>query len=195
VNEGSAFAAPSRDIANRSFSLPLGEGEGRTPDPTISDLIAQIADRLIARGEVVAVAESSTGGLISDWLTNRPGCSAWYVGGVIAYSAASKRNTASVSADTLRQHGAVSMETAHDLARGATRLFDAAWGIGETGIAGPQTGRRSTKPTGYGCVAVVGPDERGQTIEVRTGLDDRVANKEAFAEAALRLLLTELERA
>jgi PncC family amidohydrolase len=173
--------------------LPLGEGqgEGRT---LASYLVARIAEILTARGEVVAVAESSTGGRICDLLTNRPGSSAWFVGGIVAYSGASKLQMAGLAAEAVRRHGAVSVETAKGLAEGAIRLFDVAWGIGETGIAGPQTGRRSSKPAGLACLAVVGPDNRGQAIEINTGLDDRAANKEAFAVQALRLLLAELEK-
>jgi PncC family amidohydrolase len=170
---------------------PLPEGEGRTP---ATYLVARIAEILAARGEVLAVAESSAGGRICDLLTDRPGSSAWFVGGIVVYSGASKRQLAGLSAEVIRQHGAVSVETARGLAEGAIRLFDAAWSIGETGIAGPQTGRRSSKPAGLACLAVVGPDGRGQAIEINTGLDDRAANKEAFAVEALRLLLSELER-
>jgi PncC family amidohydrolase len=171
----------------------LGEGQGEGRAGNVEQIVARIAELLTARGEVLAVAESSTGGLISSFLTDRPGSSAWYVGGVIAYSTASKRQTMGVSAEAIGRHGSVSRETARGLAEGARRLFDAAWAIGETGIAGPQTGRRSSKPAGYACISVAGPDDRGEAIEVMTGLGDRRANKEAFALAALKLLLRQLD--
>jgi PncC family amidohydrolase len=166
----------------------------RERGPEATYLVARIAELLTARGEVVAVAESSAGGRICDLLTDRPGSSAWFVGGIVAYSGASKHQMAGLSAEATRQHGAVSVETARGLAEGAIRLFDAAWGIGETGIAGPQIGRRSSKTAGLACLAVAGPDNQGQAIEINTGLDDRAANKEAFAIEALRLLVSELER-
>jgi PncC family amidohydrolase len=171
--------------------LGEGQGEGRT---SATDLVARIAEQLLARGEQLAVVESSGGGRVCDLLTDRPGSSSWFSGGVVAYSGTSTRDLVGVSAETIQEHGAVSREAARGLAEGATRLFGAAWGIGETGIAGPQTGRRSSKPAGLAYVAVVGSDHRHQTIEINTGLDDRRANKDAFAIAALRLLLAELER-
>jgi nicotinamide mononucleotide (NMN) deamidase PncC len=70
--------------------------------------------------------------------------------------------------------------------------FGAAWGIGETGIAGPQTGRRSLKPAGLAYLAVQGPTGRERIAEVQTGHDRRVENKQSFALAALRLLAAEL---
>jgi PncC family amidohydrolase len=215
ITEGEPVLWPLRLPLPQPLSH-LGErGEGTTLTPTLSHderesdharspagedptpaaaLVARIAERLIARDEVLAVAESSCGGRICDLLTNRPGSSSWFAGGIAAYSGTSMRNLIGLSAETIRQHGAVSLETAHGLAEGAIRLFDAAWGIGETGIAGPQTGRRSSKPAGLACIAVVGPDNRRQAIEINTGLDDRPANKDAFAIAVLRLLLSELER-
>lgn len=156
-------------------------------------LVATIAERLIARGEFLAVAESAAGGRISDLLTDRAGCSAWYAGGIVVYSAASKQYLTGLSAEALKEHGAVSVETALALAEGVRRRFGTAWGIGETGIAGPQTGRRSSKPAGLAYVAVVGPDGVERRVEVNTGLDSRLENKQQFAVAALRLLAESLD--
>jgi PncC family amidohydrolase len=191
--DGSRFDNSAQPGTPEHSPLPLGEGQGEGGSGAV-ELVAQVAEQLMARRELLAVVESGCGGRICDLLTNRPGSSAWFAGGVVAYSGTSTRDLVGVSAETLREHGAVSRETALGLAEGAIRLFGATWGIGETGIAGPQTGRRSSKPAGLAYLAVAGPDNRRQALEINTGLDDRAANKEAFALAALRLLLSELER-
>lgn len=153
-----------------------------------AEAAARLAEQLIARGEKVAVVESAAGGRLCDVLSDRPGSSAWLAGGVLAYSNESKRDLVGVPAQTLADAGTVSADVALALAEGARRLFGTAWGIGETGISGPQTGRRSRKPSGLAYVAVVGPDGIARVDEIQTALDDREANKQAFAEAALRLL-------
>ena len=78
------------------------------------------------------------------------------------------------------------------MADGARRLFQTEWGVGETGVAGPQTGRRSARPAGLAYVAVAGPGGKGRVVEVNTHADDRAANKHAFAMAALALLVEAL---
>ena len=158
------------------------------------DLVARIASRLIARNENLAVAESAAGGRICDLLTDRPGSSAWFAGGILPYANSSKQRAVGIAAETLAQFGAVSGELAAALADGARRLFDTAWGIGETGIAGPPSGRRSSKPAGLGHVAVVGPGGFSRTVGVTTGSDLRAQNKQAFAIAALVLLAEALEK-
>ena len=159
----------------------------------VATLIARIAAQLSARKEKVAVAESGAGGRLSDLSTDRPGSSAWFAGGVVAYSNDSKQHVVGVSEETLDRFGAVSAETAQALAVGACTLFGTAWGIGETGIAGPQTGRRSSKSAGLSFLAIVGPKGRSRVAEVNTGQDGRDENKSAFAIAALRLLAEELD--
>jgi PncC family amidohydrolase len=168
------------------------DGNTSILSPDALTLVARIAERLIARGESVAVVESAAGGRICDLLTDRPGSSAWFAGGMVAYSNRSKEMVAGVASDVLVKTGTVSPETAQAMAERARRTFGAAWGIGETGIAGPQTGRRSSKPAGLAYVAVSGPAERQRVSHVSTGLDNRGGNKQAFAIAALGLLLEEL---
>ncbi len=163
-----------------------------------ADIARAVAEALLARGESLAVAESSTGGLILSLLTDVPGASAWLRGGLVPYTNETKRAILGVPAETLAAHGAVSAETALAMAHGAARLFEATWAIGETGIAGPQTGRRSSKPAGLTYIAVAGvrAGDRIERVE-RVLLEhpgDRVGVKRAFADAtlalALRLLLT-----
>ena len=162
-----------------------------------ADVAVRVAELLTARAGTLAVAESSTGGLILSLLTDVPGASRWLRGGLVAYTNNAKRDLLGVPAATLSTHGAVSPETALEMARAARRLFGSAWALGETGVAGPQTGRRSAKPAGLTFIAVAG-ERDGQPIERVERLflptpGDRVATKHAFAEAALALLLDELQ--
>ena len=163
-----------------------------------ADVALRVAELLTARAATLAVAESSTGGLILSLLTDVPGASRWLRGGLVAYTNDAKRDLLGIPAATLSTHGAVSPETALEMARGARRLFGAAWALGETGVAGPQTGRRSAKPAGLTFLAVAG-ERDGLPIErVKRHLlptpGGRVATKRAFAEAALVLLLDELQK-
>ncbi|MGH2461904.1 MAG: nicotinamide-nucleotide amidohydrolase family protein [Chloroflexota bacterium] len=169
------------------------EAVGRRDDAAAT-LVARIAELLLARKETIAVAESAAGGRICDLLTDRPGSSTWFAGGLLVYSNASKQQIAGLSLDTLAEFGVVSVQTAEALAESVRKLFGTTWGIGETGVAGPQGGRRSTKPAGLAHLAVVGPNNSRQTIELNTGFDSRADNKWAFAIAALTLLVEELEK-
>lgn len=148
---------------------------------------------LVARDETLAVAESATGGLILSLLTDVPGASAWLRGGLVAYTNDAKRDLLGVPAAALSGPGAVSAETALEMARGARRLFRATWAVGETGVAGPQTGRRSAKPAGLTFIALSGgsgdaPVEHAEQY-LLPNPGDRVAVKHAFATAALVMLL------
>ena len=171
------------------------DGEGAPGHDVAVDiaLAAAVAEALLARGESLAVAESATGGLILSLLTDVPGASAWLRGGLVPYTNETKRAILGVPAETLAAHGAVSAETALAMARGAARLFEAAWAIGETGIAGPQTGRRSSKPAGLTYIAVAGVRDGAPIVRVERVLlehpGDRVNVKRAFADAALALAL------
>lgn len=134
----------------------------------------------------LATAESCTGGLVGHRLTNVPGASDCYAGGVITYSNESKQSVLGVSAADLAAHGAVSEPVARQMAEGVRRVFGAAYGIGITGIAGPGGGS-AAKPVGLVYVAAAGP---GETRVVRcqfNGGRDEV--KAQSADAALGLLL------
>ena len=151
----------------------------------------EVARRLLEASETLVVVETSAGGLLSSRLTAIPGSSAWFLGGATVYSAAARQRWLGLSGEATRAAGVVSAETALGLARAGRDSLDATWGAAETGIAGPQTGRRSTKPVGLGYAAVVGR-VRGKEVErvqeISTGLDDREANRQAFADALLRLI-------
>lgn len=161
------------------------------PAERARSLAKRIAERLLARGETLAVAEATAGGLVTHVLTNVPGSSRWFLGGVVPYHRAAKEQLAGVPGDLLDREGSVSGAVAQALAAGISRRLGATWGLGETGTAGPQTGRRSAKPAGETWIAVVGGSAGPPTALTRhvPGPDlGRVANKWAFAVAALELL-------
>ena len=145
----------------------------------------EIIARLVEQGRTVAVAESCTGGLIGHRLTQVPGSSAAFLGGVIAYHNAVKERVLGVPAEVLEREGAVSEATALAMAEGARRLLGADVGVAVTGIAGPAGGTED-KPVGLTYVALAGPESR--TCERYLWRGERMANKESSAEAALALL-------
>jgi nicotinamide-nucleotide amidase len=107
------------------------------------------------RGLQVALAESCTGGLVGHRLTNVPGSSAWVRGGVVAYANESKESLLGVHGRTLAAHGAVSTETAAEMAEGVRRVLGADLGLAVTGIAGPDGGSEE-KPVGTVCFGLAG---------------------------------------
>jgi len=150
--------------------LPLAEG---------------IAERLKARGETIAVAESSTGGLIAAALLAVPGASAYFIGGAVVYTRQARRALLDIPDAALAGMRASTEAYALLLARTARQRFPASWALAETGAAGP-TGNRYGDAAGHSCLAVAGSVERSLTLE--TGSADRQANMRAFAAAALDLL-------
>jgi nicotinamide-nucleotide amidase len=145
----------------------------------------KVANALKARHETVGIAESSTGGLISSALLAIPGASAYYLGGAIVYTLASRRALLDLPDTAFQGLRGLTEELALVLARGALRRFGTTWSVSEVGAAGP-TGSRYGDPAGTSCIAIAGPVERAMII--RTGSDDRVANMRAFAARALEML-------
>lgn len=137
----------------------------------------------------VAAAESCTGGLVQDALTDVQGASAWFGGGVVGYSNAAKTELLGVPAGVIEAHGAVSAQVAQAMARGACERFRSQVAVAVTGIAGPGGGTRA-KPVGLTYIAVAGPE--GCTVRRFSWTGDRLANKEASARAALEMLLETL---
>lgn len=153
-------------------------------------LPAVIGRELGTRGQTVAVAESCSGGLVASMLTDVPGSSATFLGGVVAYSDKVKAEQLGVSEDALAEQGAVSEKVAGDMAQGVRRLLHADWGLATTGIAGPGGGS-AEKPVGLVYLAVAG---RSRTIVRAANLvsDDRRRHKKASTLAVLDLLRREL---
>lgn len=150
----------------------------------------RIAAALTARGWTIGTAESCTGGLIGDTLTERPGCSSYFMGGIISYDNRVKRERLGVMPDTLETAGAVSEETALAMARGARAALGVDVAISATGIAGP-AGGSAGKPVGLVWLALSAPGV--ERAERHVWPFDRTGNKRASADAALRLALQVLE--
>jgi PncC family amidohydrolase len=154
------------------------------PTP-LADIALSTADRLRARNQTVAVAESSSGGLISAALLAVPGASAYFLGGAIIYTGKARMSFLGLPREAVAGMRSASEPYALLLARTARENLGATWGLSETGAAGP-TGNPYGDAAGHTCLAVSGPVERVLTLE--TGRSDRAANMDAFALAALRLL-------
>jgi PncC family amidohydrolase len=140
---------------------------------------------LLQHNLTLATAESCTGGLIGHRLTNVPGSSAYFLGGIIAYANEIKERGLGVQQQTLETHGAVSAETALEMARGARRVLGVDLAVSVTGIAGPGGGTPD-KPIGLVYIALTAPDF--ERVERYVWDQDREGNKRESAEAALRLV-------
>ena len=148
-------------------------------------IAGELGEALKAAGQTVAVAESSSGGLISAALLAVPGASKYYLGGAVVYTPKARVMLMEIPKAALEGMRSASEPYALLLARTARERFGATWGVSETGAAGP-TGNPYGDAPGHTCVAISGPVEHVITIE--TGSDDRSANMRAFAAAALELL-------
>jgi nicotinamide-nucleotide amidase len=162
-------------------------------EPLMQDLVkraSELAARLKARNHTVAVAESSTGGMLSAALLAVPGASGYFIGGAVVYTRASRRVLLGITDEAMAGMRPSTEAYALLVARTARDKFATTWALGETGAAGP-TGNRYGDASGHSCIAVVGLVERAITIE--TGSADRFANMAAFTAAALDLLIQALE--
>jgi nicotinamide-nucleotide amidase len=150
------------------------------------DLAASLGSLLRERGRTLAVAESCTGGLIAKLLTDVPGSSDYFLGGVVSYADSAKRDLLAVREETLRAHGAVSEEVALEMARGARERFGSDLAVAVTGIAGPDGGTPD-KPVGTVHFALA---KRGgaEIVRKREFIGDRAAVRLASCLYALDLL-------
>jgi len=128
----------------------------------MSRLVPQIAEILLSRGEMLACAESCTGGLLCKTLTDVAGSSAWFERGLVTYSNLSKVQLLGVPSTTVALHGAVSEQTVRAMAEGLVRHTPADWGVAITGVAGPGGGSRD-KPVG---TVWIGWSRRGQPAQI-----------------------------
>jgi PncC family amidohydrolase len=149
-----------------------------------------LAERLqaicLGRGLTVTVAESCTGGLVADAITDIPGSSGYFLGGVVSYADSAKEALLSVPAEVLAAHGAVSAQVGRAMAEGARERFSADLAASVTGVAGPDGGSEA-KPVGLTYVAVAAA--RGVDVRRFVWSGDRSANKEASAAAVLEILV------
>jgi nicotinamide-nucleotide amidase len=151
----------------------------------------QIAAKLIERRESIAVAESSTGGLISAALLAVPGASAYFLGSAVVYTRDARRILMDIPDEAMKGIRSASEVYAQLLASQIRQRFSSHWGLSETGATGP-TGNRYGDAAGHSCMAVAGPEIAVITLE--TGSNDRQANMQVFAATALKLLLQNLSR-
>jgi nicotinamide-nucleotide amidase len=149
-------AAAVVDRLDAEVRARLGDHVYATGDTTLVEVVGQ---RLVARNATLAVAESCTGGLIGQLVTAVPGSSRYFVGGVISYSNALKRELLDVKAETLELHGAVSEPTVLEMADGVRARTGATWGVAVSGIAGPDGGTPE-KPVGTVFIAVTSATAR-----------------------------------
>jgi PncC family amidohydrolase len=160
-------------------------------EATVTDsLELQIGRLLRERGLKLSLAESCTGGLLGDRITNLPGSSEYFWGSLVTYAYEAKVAVLHVSWDTLNQHGAVSRETVLEMARGARAALNTDIAVSVSGIAGPGGGTEG-KPVGTTWIGLVAAD--GEWTRQSRFEGDRLQNKASSAEAALQLLLDYLE--
>ncbi len=167
----------------------VGEKTFSTEGESMQEVVGR---RLKEAGATVAAAESCTGGLISHWLTNVAGSSAYFLLSAVTYANQAKQAVLGVSKETLESRGAVDEQTAQEMAEGVRRLSGADFGVSTTGIAGPEGGTPE-KPVGTVCIGV--SSERS-TFARRYffPFGQRLMNKKVFAMTALNLLRRELEK-
>ena len=160
--------------------------------PELAAPAAAVAALLRQRGETLAVSESSTGGLLSATLLAVPGASAYFLGGGVVYTLASRDALLGVDLDEHPGVRSASEPYARLCARAIRDRLGATWGLAETGAAGP-TGNRHGDAAGHTCIAVVGPGgEHSETLE--TGLADREENMRRFTRHALTVFETVLRQ-
>ena len=149
---------------------------------------ARVLETLAGRGETLATAESLIGGLLSARLTDVPGASRSFVGGVVSYATRLKVSLLGVPPEVVQEHGVVSEECALAMARGVRDGLDATWGLATTGVAGPD--QQEGRAVGTVWVAIAGP--AGATARLLALGGDRAAIRQTSCDAVLELLAQEL---
>lgn len=178
-----AEAAAALDAIEADFRAAVGEALFGRDEETLEGVVGAL---LRGAGKTLALAESCTGGLVSARVTDVAGSSAWYLGGIVAYADAAKVELLGVSRETLAAQGAVSEETAREMAAGVRRRLGASAGLSVTGIAGP-TGGTPDKPVGTVHVALDADD--GARLHERLALPgDRSMVRRWTASAALGMI-------
>jgi nicotinamide-nucleotide amidase len=170
--------------------VAVAPGGGAPGDPwPVDPRVRDLHERLGAAGLKLAVAESCTGGLLAAAITDQPGSSAYFSGGVVAYSNEVKQALLGVPAELIRSVGAVSAEVAQAMAEGVRRALGADLGVAVTGIAGPEADG-TDKPVGLTYIWMDGPEGGEGRRFVFVG--DRWANRRAAVAEALQLLQARL---
>ena len=156
-------------------------------------LAAEIGELLMARGEKVAVSETTAGGLISARMLSVSGASRWFESGLVPYSSPTKWEVLNLDREIAREHGGVSAQWVSATAEAMRKATGAAWAVAESGIAGPQGSRRSQKPVGSVAIGVSGPGGTSATEMVLPGSRSQVMA--AISEKVLEALRHALKKA
>jgi nicotinamide-nucleotide amidase len=156
------------------------------PSPELAAQLKLLHQMLQAQEQTVAVAESLTGGLLAAALTSTDGASASFRGGLVVYATDLKTRLAGVPASLLAEHGPVAPQVALELARGVRSQLSASWGIGVTGVAGPQP--QDGKPVGTVFLSVVGPGAGIESVSELNLVGDRNTIRMQTVEQAVALL-------
>jgi len=151
-----------------------------------SGLAARVLAELDRRGETLATAESLTGGMVGQLLTDVPGASASYLGGVISYATRLKATLVGVDSTTLAELGPVAARTAAEMARGVAKRCNADWGLATTGVAGPEA--QAGHPVGQVFVAVSHKVDSATRVNELSFHGERATIRQQAAVAALTLL-------
>jgi nicotinamide-nucleotide amidase len=175
------------------FERPAPTAAGGSPGSAspVDPLARELGAKLQAAGLKLALAESCTGGLVSALITDQPGSSAYFSGGVVSYSDAAKRDLLGVADELLTEHGAVSEPVARAMAEGARARFGADVAASVTGIAGPGS-EGTSKPVGLTFVGVA--SRRGTRVSRFQFSGDRWRNRRQSAEECLRLVTEEVAK-
>jgi nicotinamide-nucleotide amidase len=152
---------------------------------TLLPLAREVGELLKARGDKIAIAESSAGGLIAASLLSVPGASAYFLGGAVVYTVQARQALVGIGDEQMKGLRSSSEPYAALLAKTQRERHGATWGLAETGASGP-TGNRYGDPAGHTCIALNGPVTRALTL--RTGSADREANMRVFSRKALETL-------
>jgi len=145
----------------------------------------EVGNLLREQGLTIAIAESSTGGLISHLMTNVPGSSSYFKGTVVAYDNEVKTKVLRVKRGTLKEHKSVSYQTGEEMAQGVREALDADIGLSETGVAGPTSG---SSGKGAGLFYIGLSSKEGNRVEEHIFQGGRLQNKQSAAQAALAML-------
>jgi PncC family amidohydrolase len=157
----------------------------------MNDLVIRLGSLLTSKSHTLSVAESLTGGLVSTSVVSVPGVSSFFRGGVVAYGNDSKESILGVRHQTLAGHGAVSRETALEMAHGVSRIFNSTMAVSTTGIAGP-TGSTKDKPVGLAYIAVIYAGAESVSEQQYAGIREQVRN--ACSADALRMCIEAAEK-
>lgn len=166
-------------------TVEAGNAPDTAPGSDQLTLASALQAELFQRSQMLATAESLTGGRVGDVLSAAPGASDTYLGGVISYATEVKHSVLGVSEETIEKHGVVSGECAEEMASGVRELVGADWAVSTTGVAGPA--KQEDKPVGLVFIGVAGP---GGVRSERFDFDgERAEIREKVVKSAIDLVL------